>query len=308
MRNFNFPFLKYQRIVFAFSALVIIAGAVSLAAAGLNLGIDFTGGTILHLRLAEGYRMEEVREVLAPFGLEGVPLQRAGGAGGVAGNEVVIRTPELSEEERRQIIDAFRERWPQMTGEDILRIDKVGAVIGGELTREAFLALIAASVLMVLYITLRFEFKFALAAIIALLHDVFIIIAIFSLFRLELNTPFIAAILTTIGYSINDTIVVFDRIRENLKHRGGRTVEDIIENSINSTLLRSINTTLTTLIVLVCLFIAFNYFVGGMDLKLFALALLIGIVSGTYSSIFIASPLWLLWHNMGRKKKAPAHS
>jgi preprotein translocase SecF subunit len=306
MRNFNFPFLKYQRIAFAFSALVIIAGAVSLAAAGLNLGIDFTGGTILHMRLADDYRMEEVREVLTPFGLQGVPLQRAGGAGNGAGNEVVIRTPELSEEERRQIIDAFRERWPQMTGEDILRIDKVGAVIGRELTQEAFLALLAAAVLMVLYITLRFEFKFALAAIIALLHDAFIVVAIFSLFRLEVNSPFIAAILTTIGYSINDTIVVFDRIRENLKYRGGRTVEEVIDSSINSTLRRSINTSLTTLIVLFSLFVAFNYFVGGMDLKLFALALLIGIVSGTYSSIFIASPLWLALHKIGRKKKAPA--
>jgi len=308
MRKFNIPFLRYQRIVFAFSAMVIIVGAVSLAVVGLNLGIDFTGGTIMHLRLADGYRMEEVREVLAPFGLEGVPLQRAGGAGDVAGNEVVIRTPELGEEARREIINAFRERWPQMTAENILRIDKVGAVIGGELTREAFLALLVAAVLMVLYITLRFEFKFAIAAIIALLHDVFIIVAVFSLFRLEVNSPFIAAILTTIGYSINDTIVIFDRIRENLKHRGGRTAEEIIENSINSTLLRSINTSLTTLIVLVSLFVAFTYFVGGMDLKLFALALLIGIVSGTYSSIFIASPLWLVLHNMGRKKKTPAHS
>lgn len=308
MRNFNFPFLKYQRITFAISALVIIAGAVSLAVAGLNLGIDFAGGTIMHLRLEEGYRMEEVQEVLAPFGLEGVPLQRAGGTGDVAGNEVVIRTPELSEETRGEIIDAFRERWPQMTGEDILRIDKVGAVIGRELTQEAFLALLAAAALMVLYITLRFEFKFALAAIIALLHDAFIIIAIFSLFRLEVNSPFIAAILTTIGYSINDTIVIFDRICENLKYRGGRTVEEVIDSSINSTLRRSINTSLTTLIVLISLFVAFNYFVGGMDLKLFALALLVGIVSGTYSSIFIASPLWLVFHKMGRKKKAPAHS
>lgn len=308
MRKFSIPFLRYQRIAFTISALVMIAGAVSLAMAGLNLGIDFAGGTIMHLRLEEGYRMEEVREVLAPFDLQGVPLQRAGEADAVAGNEVVIRTPELSEETRGEIIDAFRERWPQMIAEDILRIDKVGAVIGRELTREAFLALLAAAALMVLYITLRFEFKFALAAIFALLHDAFIIIAIFSLFRLEVNSPFIVAILTTIGYSINDTIVIFDRIRENLKYRSGRTVEEIIENSINSTLLRSINTSLTTLIVLVSLFVAFNYFVGGMDLKLFALALLIGIVSGTYSSIFIASPLWLALHNMGRKKKTPAHS
>ncbi|MEW5921847.1 MAG: protein translocase subunit SecF [Bacillota bacterium] len=308
MKTYNIPFMKYRRAAFIFSALLIIAGAVSLAVGGLNLGIDFAGGTILHLRLDEGYSMEEVREVLAPFGLEGVPLQRVGLDDDGAGNEVVIKTPELDESARRELIDAFKERWPQMTGEDILRIDNVGAVIGRELTQEAFLALVAAAALMILYITLRFEFRFALAAIVALLHDAFIIIGVFSLFRLEVNSPFIAAVLTIIGYSINDTIVIFDRIRENLKYRGSRTVEEVVENSINASLMRTINTSLTTLLVLLSLFIAFNYFVGAMDLKMFALALLIGIVSGTYSSIFIASPLWFLWRNTGQKKKAPAHS
>lgn len=308
MKTINIPFMKYRRTAFIISALLIITGLVSLLAGGLNLGIDFTGGTIMHLRLVDDYSMEEVREVLAPFGLEGVPLQRVGRDEDGTGSEVVIKTPELDEAARREIIAAFRERWPQMTSQDILRIDNVGAVIGRELTREAFLALAAAAALMILYITLRFEFKFALAAIAALLHDAFIVIGIFSLLRLEVNSTFIAAVLTIIGYSINDTIVIFDRIRENLKYRGDRTVEEVVENSINANLVRSINTSLTTLVVLFALFLAFSYFVGAMDLKMFSLALLIGIVSGTYSSIFIASPLWLIWRKTGLKKKAPAHS
>jgi preprotein translocase SecF subunit len=308
MRNYNIPFLKYSRSAFIFSALVIIIGAIALAATGLNLGIDFAGGTIVHLRLDEGFQMEEVREVLAPFGLAGVPLQRAGRDGAGEGREVIIKTPELDEAARRELIEAFNVRRPQMTNRDVLRIDNVGAVIGRELTQEAFLALLIAALLMIVYITMRFEFKFALAAIIALFHDAFIIVGLFSLFQLEVNSPFIAAVLTIIGYSINDTIVIFDRIRENLKYRGKRTIEEVVESSINANLVRSINTSLTTLVVLLSLFIAFSYFVGGMDLKVFALALLIGIVSGTYSSIFIASPVWLILQNREKRKKAPAHS
>ncbi|NLL21299.1 MAG: protein translocase subunit SecF, partial [Firmicutes bacterium] len=144
-------------------------------------------------------------------------------------------------------------------------------------------------------ITLRFEFKFALAAIIALLHDAFIMVAIFSIFMIEINSTFIAAALTIIGYSINDTIVIFDRIRENLKTRRKKAVSEVVNDSINESLVRCINTSLTTFVVLVCLFIAFNFFIGGMDLKAFALALMVGVIAGTYSSIFIASPLWLLF-------------
>jgi len=189
-----------------------------------------------------------------------------------------------------------------MTSDDVLRVDNVGAVIGRELTKEAFWALLAAAVGMLLYITMRFEFKFAMAAILALLHDAFIIIALFSIFMIEVNSPFIAAVLTIIGYSINDTIVIFDRIRENLKLNRKKSTAEVVNASINENLIRSINTSLTTLVVLISLFIAFSYFVGGMDLKVFALALLIGVISGTYSSIFIASPLWLSLRQMEEKK------
>ena len=307
MKKPNFPFMNYSRSAFILSGLIILIGIVALLVNGLNLGIDFTGGTILHLRLAEGFQMDEVREVLAPFDLQGVPLQRVGGGTSSEGSEVIIRTPELDEPARREVISAFQERWPEMTSEDVLRVDNVGGVIGKELAREIYLALLIAAAGMILYITLRFEFRFALAAILALLHDAFIVLAVFSLFKVEINSPFIAAVLTIIGYSINDTIVIFDRIRENLKYRQKRTVKEVINDSINESLVRCINTSLTTLVVVISLFVAFNYFVGGMDLKTFALALMVGIVAGTYSSIFIASPLWYLWRTRDDKKqKIPA--
>jgi preprotein translocase SecF subunit len=302
MTKFNIPFIKYRRSAYLLSAVIILAGIVSLFVNGLNLGIDFTGGTIFHLDLKEEYQMEDVRGVLASYELQGASLQRAGRNEVTGGNEVIIKAPHLDEPTRRDIIGAFRAQWPQMTSDDVLRVDNVGAVVGRELTKEAFLALLAAAVGMLLYITMRFEFKFAMAAILALLHDAFIIIALFSIFMIEVNSPFIAAVLTIIGYSINDTIVIFDRIRENLKLNRKKSTVEVVNVSINENLIRSINTSLTTLVVLVSLFIAFNYFVGGMDLKVFALALLIGVISGTYSSIFIASPLWLSLRMIEEKK------
>lgn len=306
MKKYNFSFVQHRRTAFIIAAVIIAAGIISLFLNNLNLGIDFTEGTILQLRLAKGYQMEEVREVLSPFGLDGVPLQRAGREGFTEGREVVIKAPYLAEAQRQEIIAAFQERWPEMTPEDVLRVENVGATVGRELTREAFYALSLAAVGMILYITFRFEFKFALAAILALLFDVFTVLTIFSLFKIEVNSPFIAAILTIVGYSINDTIVIFDRIRENLKRFGRKkTLAAVVNDSINESLIRSLNTSLTTLVVLVALFTAFNYFVGGMDLKAFALALLIGVVTGTCSSIFIAGPLWFSWQQAEKRQKNP---
>ncbi len=307
MNKFNFPFVQFRRTAFIIAAVIIVAGIVSLSLNNLNMGIDFSEGTILQLRLAKGYQMEEVRAVLSPFGLDGVPLQRAGREGFTEGSEVVIKAPYLVEAQRKEILAAFQERWPEMTTGDILRVENVGATIGRELTREAFYALLLAAAGMVLYITFRFEFKFALSAILALLFDVFTVLTVFSLFKIEVNSPFIAAILTIVGYSINDTIVIFDRIRENIKKYGRKKpLAMVVNESINESLVRSINTSFTTLVVLVSLFVAFNYFVGGMDLKAFALALLIGVVSGTCSSIFIAAPLWFAWQPPDKRQKKPA--
>ncbi|NMB42474.1 MAG: protein translocase subunit SecF [Firmicutes bacterium] len=302
MRKFNIPFVQHRRAALVIAIVIIITGVISLFLNSLNLGIDFSEGTILQLRLAKGYQMEEVRSVLSPFGLDGVPLQRAGHEGFAEGSEVVIKAPYLAEAQRKEIVAAFEEHWPEMTAEDVLRVENVGATVGRELTREALYALLLAAVGMILYITFRFEFKFALAAILALLFDVFTVVTVFSLFKVEINSPFIAAILTIVGYSINDTIVIFDRIRENLKRFGRKkTLTAVVNDSINESLVRSVNTSLTTLVVLVCLFIAFSYFVGSMDLKAFALALLVGIVTGTCSSLFIAGPLWFAWQPAGKR-------
>ena len=308
MTRNSFPFLKYRPITMIISAVIILSGLISLFISGLNLGVDFTGGTILHLKLEDNFLMEDVRAVLAPYGLDEAALQRAGGAAGHAGgDEVIIKTRYLDEAIRKDVINSFMERWPDMTTENVLRVENVGAVVGGELTREAFLALIIAAICIVIYITLRFEFRFSIAAVAALLHDALFIVAIFSIFKIEVNSPFIAAILTIIGYSINNTIVIFDRIRENLKFRRQRSIEELVNDSINETLTRTINTSVTTLIVLLSLFFAFNYFVGGIDLKAFALALLIGVIVGTYSSIFIAGALWVAWRKKGaHEEKRPA--
>jgi preprotein translocase subunit SecF len=176
----------------------------------------------------------------------------------------------------------------------------VGPVIGRELTSNAFWAVVVASILMLIYITVRFEFKFGVAAIIALLHDVFMIMGIFALTGKQVDSPFVAAILTIIGYSINDTIVIFDRIRENLKfHKRGESYADLVDMSINQTLARSINTVGTTLVSIIAL-----YFFGGGSIKTFTFALLFGIISGCYSSIFIASPIWVAWKEWEERRKA----
>jgi len=186
---------------------------------------------------------------------------------------------------------------------EILRSEKVGPTIGKELRRAGILALLIAIILMVIYITFRFEFKFALAAIGALIHDILVTLSIFSIFQLEINSSFIAAILTIFGYSINDTIVIFDRIRENLKKAKKEELIPLVNKSIKETLARSINTVVTTLFVLLAL-----YFFGGETTKIFVLAMLIGITSGAYSSIFTASPLWVEFRTFGKSKNIKANA
>jgi len=292
-------FVGLRKYAFILSALLILTGAFSLFTRGLNLGIDFTGGSILHLDIGQEFSLNEVREVLAQFDLEGSSVQKVSmeGLGEGEKNEVLIRTPSLTSQEQDDLYNAFSERF-NLEEKSLLRFENVGAVVGGELQREAFLALLIATLGMVLYITVRFEYRYAVTAIAALLHDVLIVLAFFSVFRLEVNITFVAAILTILGYSINDTIVIFDRIRENTKTRHKESLAEIVEMSIRGSLRRSINTSLTTLLVLITLF-AF----GGVTLRPFISALLVGILAGTYSSIFIASPLFLSWKEAELRSK-----
>lgn len=270
---------KIRKYTYILSLLIMLPGLVSLFTQGLNLGIDFTGGSLLHVRFEKQVKMEQVRSVLDQYDIgKGLPVQQAGN------NEYIIRTHVLSEEEGDKLVQGFSDNLGQM---EVLRNDEVGAVIGKELTNKAFMAIGIACILMLIYITIRFEFKFGVGAIVALLHNVVIVVGLFSLFQWEIDSTFVAAILTILGYSINDTIVVFDRIRENLKLKRKEAYDIIVDKSVLQTLNRSINTVLTVVFCLGALLV-----LGGATIKMFVIAMLIGIIIGCYSSIFIASPIW----------------
>lgn len=301
----GFDFVGRSKLWLFVSLAVIAIGIISLAVQGLNFGIDFTGGTRLMLNLPGGYTVAEVREVLSnveatdaagrTVTLENSFIQNVIGADG---DEVVIRTVPLNEAERETLLSAIEERWTEFNEDDIRNLENVGPVVGGELIRNAIIALVLAAAAIIAYISYRFQFKFAVAALVALLFDAFVVIAAFSIFRVELNSPFVAAILTIVGYSINDTIVLFDRIRENLKYEPSeKRLGTTVNLSINQTLVRSVMTSLTTLLVVGALL-----FLGGETIAPFALPLFIGIFTGTFSSIFVASPLWYMWR--AREHKA----
>ena len=303
-------FVRHRKIPYTLSLLMILGGIISLIFSGMNLGIDFAGGTILHLHLADDFTLAEVEALAAEIPeLKGAVVQTVKGRDlqGQLSEGVVIKSAYIEEGRRNAILTAFRERWPSL-GPDDLRVESVGGIISGELTRQALIALAVAIAGMIIYITIRFEFRFALAAIIALLHDIFIIVAVFSIFQIEANVPFIAAILTVFGYSVNDTIVIFDRIRENIKRKKKDQYAEQVDRSINQSLLRTINTSVTTLLVLSALLVGFYYFIGSFDLIAFVVALLIGVVVGTYSSVFIAASLWLDLSGVqpGRARRRPA--
>lgn len=284
-----------RKIWFLISLLVLLPGLISMgyhwAADGspFNLGIDFTGGNLFNVTFKSDVNETGIRKALGELNLEKSGIQLSGQ------RSVIIRTPVLDDAKQAKVLAVLGDKVAPID-KSSLRVDKVGPVIGKELTVKALLALLIASILMIIYISFRFEFKFGLAAIIALLHDVFIVMGVFSIFWWEVDSTFVAAILTIIGYSINDTIVIFDRIRENLKRRKkGEDLEVLVNNSVLQTMTRSVYTVLTVIMVLVSLLIF-----GGPTIRLFSLALLIGVSSGMYSSIFNASPLWVVFKNLER--------
>lgn len=284
---------------FAISILLVVPGLISMAFQGFHLGIDFTGGTLLDLKFAKQVTVGEVRDVLKDFNLENSTIQLSTTGQTEKASGVFVRTRVLEETERTAVMSALQQK---LGAFEILRIEKVGAVIGSELTRQAIIALVVSWALIIGYITYRFEFTFAISAIIALIHDIFVVLGIFSIFRLEVDASFVAALLTIVGYSINDTIVIFDRIRENLKtHRRTESFQDLVNRSIWQTMTRSIYTVLTVLVCAVAL-----YVFGGDTTKNFSLALIIGLASGAYSSILNASPIWVTWKEWQDKKRLEA--
>ena len=279
LKNVNIDFLGKRRTAAMLSGGAILIGLLSLLAnGGPRLGIDFTGGTLAQIQFAAPIELSELRERLLDQGFNRPAIQRFG-----TGNEILIRVP--AEEGGTNTSPRLRAAFAGLDFE-IRRMDSVGPKIGGELKWAALKAIFFALLGILIYISLRFDRYYALGAVVALAHDVLITLGIFSLLNLELDLAIVAAFLTIVGYSLNDTIVVFDRIRENVHNDRKADFFTTVNRSINQTLSRTIITSLTTFTVVLTL-----YLVGGEVIKYFALALIIGIIVGTYSSIYVASPL-----------------
>lgn len=276
--------VEKRKLWFSLSGLIIIVGLLLGMVRGFNVGIDFTGGTILEIEMHQTVAVSEIREIIDEYDTSAnINLL------GTERTTVQIRsTIDFDNKERTEIFDKFQEKY-DLTDEDFLRAEQFGPAMGKEIQRKALLAVTVAVVGMLIYITFRFELRFGLAAIIALAHDVLIVIAVYSILRVPVNSPFVAAILTILGYSINDTIVIFDRIRENLRFMKKNDYAKLANDSITQTIARSINTSITTLITIVAL-----YVLGVEQIREFALPLIAGVMAGTYSSLFIASPAWVM--------------
>lgn len=295
----KFDLAGHRKIWFLISALIIIPGIICMFVRGFNFGIDFTGGTIIDLKFAQPVTIAEVRTSLAKYGLDGSTIQLSGAQSDVTSSEdVMIRTTDLEEEQRKEVMATLKQDVGDYT---VLREEKVGATIGGELITNALEALVISWALIILYVAYRFEWKFGVAAVLALIHDILIVLSVFSLTQRQIDSSFIAALLTIVGYSINDTIVIFDRIRENLRlhFRRNGDVNALVNTSVYQTLTRSLYTVFTVLFTTFAL-----YFFGGETTKDFAFALLVGFGVGCYSSIFIASPLWIVFRGWSEKRRA----
>jgi len=276
----NIDFVSRRHLAMVFSAVLLIASIISLSVQGLKLGIDFTGGTLIELGYSQTADLEEIRGKLNEANYQGTNVQYFG-----SDTEVLIQL------EPQQVSSAkLSSSIIHMLGEniDVRRVEFVGPKVGEELTNDGGLAMLYALIGILIYVALRFEYRFALGSIAALVHDVIIVLGVFSALQIEFDLTVLAAILAVIGYSLNDTIVVFDRIRENFLSTRHTDPKSIINDALNQTLSRTIMTSLTTLLVLLALF-----YLGGEVIHSFAGALLIGVVIGTYSSIYVASSMIL---------------
>ncbi|MGE5189920.1 MAG: protein translocase subunit SecF [Gemmatimonadota bacterium] len=286
----NIDFMRIRRYAFAFSAVLValgVLGAVQIFRGHANLGIDLAGGTSIQVKFASPVHLDRVREVMTGAGHREANLQAVPGE-----NIVMIKVGAKGGEEKMvadQIVDLLRKSFPDnpLTVESVAEI---GPAIGRKLRSDAILALSVSALAIVIYLAWRFEFKFGVAATIATFHDVFSLVGIFYLLHREIDLLFITALLTIAGYSLTDTVVVFDRIRENVRYRKRPTFSATINASVNEVLSRTIVTSLTVLLTCLALL-----FFGGVVLKDFALALTIGVVVGTYSSVFVASPIVAVW-------------
>ncbi len=279
----DFDFMKHSKKFFIFSLALSLIGILALAFFGLNFGVDFRAGTNLDIDIGKSVTVDEAQNILSAAGFADVTPTIGG-----AGDRVTVRFPvTLTQQQVANIEQGFKDRFGEQVSKEENTVDPE---LAREQLRNALIAVMIASLFIVIYVSIRFEWRFAIAGIVALVHDAFIVITLFSIFRWEVNLPFIVAVLTIIGYSINDTIVIFDRIRENLRFAKIKSATDLsklVNDSILQTFTRSVNTVATVFVVAIALFVF-----GSESIRLFSLAMLIGLVAGAYSSICIASPLW----------------
>jgi preprotein translocase subunit SecF len=283
----NIDFMGWKNISFAFSSILIILGIVALVQIGrgkANLGIDFVGGTTVQLSFKEPVAVDKARLALEKSGFQGSTIQQVG----EGGNKILIRLRE-SEGTSDKVQNMFRQEFPSNPFE-VESIQEIGPVIGQALQRQALWAITVSIAAIIVYIAFRFQFKFGVAAAIATVHDVLAVLGIFYILHKEINLLIITALLTLAGYSLTDTVVVFDRIRENLKRNKKDALPELVNKSINEVLSRTIITSLTVVIVLIPLVLF-----GGEVLHDFSIALLMGVIVGTYSSVFVASPILVVW-------------
>ena len=301
IKETSIKFMAQSRLGLYLSGAVIGAGIISLILAGAPLlSIDFKGGTLLAVHFTDPVDVNDIRSAMSAVSIDGQSFDFSKAEIKLFGStrDISVRIPHMDEEPAnfaQRIIaylrNSFPDKVPEVESDFILSIEKVGPKIGSELSNKAVLAIISALGLILFYISIRFEFNFALSAIAALVHDVFVTVGIFSIMGYEISLPIIAAFLTIVGYSLNDTIVIFDRIRENIKSMKRLTYTQVVDHSINDSLSRTIITSVTTFIVVLILWLF-----GGEVINLFAFAMMVGVIVGTYSSIFVACPLVVRLH------------
>ena len=282
----DIPFMRYRKLSAFISILTFVLAVFFLISKGLNLGVDFTGGTIMEVKYSQPAKIDEIRETLSTINLSDSQVQNFGTA-----NDVLIRLPLRSDlsiaELSEKVVEGLKKQDSQV---EIMRVESVGAQVGDELYENGALAILFVCIGIVLYLSLRFEWRFAISAIVANMHDVIIILGFFAFFQWEFNLTVLAAVLAVLGYSVNESVVVFDRVRENFRRMRKSDVADVINNAITRTMSRTIMTHLSTQTVVISMLIF-----GGEILNNFALALTIGILFGIYSSIMVGCPLamWL---------------
>ena len=306
LKNSSFDFMGKKSIALAISATIVLAGIGSLVLnGGPKLSIDFKGGTFVAVEYTENIMVEDVRSKMGELNIDGQKFDFSKEEVKHFGSNsaVSVRVPHIENSPSNfaqkiavHLFESFPDKRPETMTEFVLSKGLISPKVGSELSGKAVMAIFSALALILLYISIRFEFKFALGAIAALTHDVLITLGIFSLLSYEISLPIIAAFLTIVGYSLNDTIVIFDRIRENLKSSKRDSYTSVVNRSINESLSRTIITSLTTFVVVMILWLF-----GGEVIHNFAFAMIVGVIVGTYSSIYIASPLVIFLHENAKK-------